>query len=54
MTFKKYKKYGNIWRARRIVVENTKKKRSTTLELKNVSLKSISDGELSMSALEEG
>ncbi len=51
--FKNYKKYGEVWRAHQVVVQNLKKKRSTTLKLENVSLKIISDGELSMNALEK-
>jgi uncharacterized protein len=54
MRFDKYKKYGNVWRAGIVRVEDIKKKRSTTLQLKSVSLKSINEGDLSMSALEAG
>lgn len=54
MKFTKYKKYGNVWRAGNITVSDVKKNRSTTLQLQNVSLKKINDGELSMSALEAG
>lgn len=53
MLFSGYKKYGKVWRAQKVIVQNVKKRRSTTLELKKVSLDSIDEGELSMSALEE-
>jgi len=54
MTFSGYKKYKNLWRAQNISVKNVKKNRSTTLELKKFSMKKMSDGDFSMSALEEG
>lgn len=53
MLFSGYKKYGKVWRAQKVTVQNVKKKRSTILQLKNLSLDSIDEGELSMSALEE-
>jgi outer membrane lipoprotein-sorting protein len=53
MTFTKYKKYQNVWRAQNIQVKNVKKNRGTTLELKKVSLKKIPDSEFTISALEE-
>jgi hypothetical protein len=53
MLFSDYKRFGKVWRAQKVTVQNVKKKRSTVLELKKVSLDSIDEGELSMSALEE-
>ncbi len=52
--FKNYKRFGKVWRAQNVIVSNLKKKRSTVLKIKKVSMKKLSAGELSMSALEEG
>jgi uncharacterized protein len=53
ISFEKYKKYGKIWRPQLINVKNVQEKRSTSLELKKVSLKKLDDSEFAMSALEE-
>ncbi|MEO0337177.1 MAG: outer membrane lipoprotein-sorting protein [Pseudomonadota bacterium] len=45
MIFSSYKKFGKVWRAQRVTVQNVKKRRSTTLQLKKVSLDSIDEGE---------
>lgn len=53
MSFRKYKKHGKVWRAHHVVVKNIPKKRSTSLRVKKISLKKVSDSEISMSALED-
>ena len=52
MDFKGYKKFGSVWRARALRVSDVKKKSTTTLLLKDLSLNEIGDGELTLSALE--
>lgn len=54
MTFSKYKKYKNVWRARMISVKNVQKNRSTTLKLEKFSTKNLDSDEFTVSALEEG
>lgn len=52
--FKDYSKVGGkFWRAKMVVVKNVQDKRGTQLILKNVSLKTIEDDEVSLAALEE-
>ena len=53
MLFSRYKKYGKVWRAAKVKITNKAKRRNTVLELKGISLKKLSQGEFSMSALEE-
>lgn len=52
--FKDYQKVGDkFWRAKTTEVQNVQNNRKTVLELKKVSLKKISDDDLSLSALED-
>lgn len=52
--FTKYEKVGNkFWRARNVQVTNVQDKRKTQLVVQQVSLKKISEDEVSLSALEE-
>jgi hypothetical protein len=52
--FKDYQKVGDkFWRARNVMVENVQDKRKTQLIVNKVSLKKISDDEVSLSALED-
>jgi len=54
MQFSKYEKIGNkFWRAREVKVTNVQDKRKTQLFVQKVSLKKISDEEISLDALEE-
>ena len=53
MTFAGYKKYGKkFWRAKKMLVKNVQKSRSTELKLKKISLKKIDEGLFTISALE--
>lgn len=53
-TFSKYEKVGDkFWRARNVQVVNVQDKRKTQLIVQQVSLKAISDDEVSLSALED-
>lgn len=54
MTFDKYKKYNNAWRAQSITVKNVQKNRSTVLELEKLSTKNINDDDFTVDSLEEG
>ncbi len=52
--FKGYERVGEkYWRAKFMEVQNVQNKRRTVLELKRVSLKDISDDDVSLSALED-
>lgn len=52
--FSKYEKVGDkFWRARLVSVTNVQDKRKTSLTVQKVSLKKISDDEVSLSALED-
>jgi predicted RND superfamily exporter protein len=54
MKFTKYEKIGDkFWRARQVNVTNVQDKRKTALFVQKVSLKAISDDEVSLAALEE-
>lgn len=54
-TFSGYKKFGNVWRAQKIKVDNLQNKRGTTLELSDLKLnKGLNDDEFTESALTEG
>ncbi len=53
-TFSKYEKVGDkFWRARNVQVVNVQDKRKTQLIVQQVSLKNITDDEVSLSALED-
>jgi len=53
-SFKNYQKIGSqYWRARQVIVVNVQDKRKTQLIVKRVSVKKITDDEVSLAALEE-
>jgi hypothetical protein len=53
LTFTLYRKFENIWLAQNITLNNIKKNRITTLEILSAKSKKMTDGEFSISALEE-